>query len=56
MTLLYVSDILMAGSSMIKIGKLKDIFNDEFEMKGIGEVKRIMGMDIMRIHKKSEYF
>ena len=54
--LLYVDDILMAISRKNEIGKFKEILNNEFEMKDLGEAKRIAGMDIMRIHKNMEFF
>lgn len=46
----------MKNSSKNEIIKLKEILNGEFEMKDIGEAKRIVYMYIMRSHKKSELF
>lgn len=52
--LLYVDDILIASSSKEEISKLKDQLNSEFEMKDLGNAKRILGMDIVRNRKKVE--
>ena len=46
--LLYVDDILFTSKDISEIKKLKDLLNVEFEMKDLGYVKRILGMDIMR--------
>jgi len=54
--LLYVDDILMASSDRQEIQKLKKRLNDEFEMKDLGNAKRILGMDIMRDRNKGELF
>jgi len=54
--LLYVDDILIASSDMREIYKLKERLNDEFEMKDLGNGKRILGMDIMRDRNKGEMF
>ena len=52
--LLYVDDILMASFDRQEIQKLKKRLNDEFEMKDLGNAKRILGMDIMRDRNKGE--
>jgi hypothetical protein len=39
---LYVNDILMVSSSMNEIRKFKERLNGEFEMKDLGEIKRIL--------------
>ena len=40
--LLYVDDILIASKSKVEIGKLKLQLNEEFEMKNLGEAKKIL--------------
>lgn len=50
--LLYVDDMLVAGSSMIEIKKLKEQLSTEFEMKDLGEAKQILGMRICRDKQK----
>lgn len=54
--ILYDDDTLMASSRKNEIVKLKEILNDEFEMKDLDEAKIIGGMNIMRSRKKSELF
>ncbi|CAJ2651441.1 unnamed protein product [Trifolium pratense] len=54
--LLYVDDILMASSDKHEIQKLKEKLNGEFEMKDLGNAKRILGMDILRDQSKGELF
>jgi len=54
--ILYVDDILMASYDMQEIQKLKERLNDGFEMKDLGNAKRILGVDIMRDRNKGELF
>ena len=54
--LLYVDDILMASSSKDEIVKLKEKLNGEFEMKGLGPAKRVLGIDIFKNRDKGELF
>ena len=52
--LLYVDDTLIACHDMEEINHLKKLLSRKFEMKELGEAKRILGMDIIRnISKKS---
>ena len=44
--LLYVDDILIAAKSKVEIGKLKLQLNEEFEMKDLREIRKILGMKI----------
>ncbi|KAG8480687.1 hypothetical protein CXB51_025275 [Gossypium anomalum] len=46
--LLYVDDMLIASKSKVEIERLKTQLNLEFEMKDLGEVKKILGMEICR--------
>jgi len=46
--LLYVDDILVGGSSMKKIVNLKAKLTEEFSMKNLGPMKKILGMRINR--------
>ncbi|KAE8708956.1 hypothetical protein F3Y22_tig00110332pilonHSYRG00622 [Hibiscus syriacus] len=46
--LLYVDDMLIASKSKKEIDKLKAQLNQEFEMKDLGEAKKILGMEICR--------
>ena len=46
--LLYVDDILIAAKNKVEIGKLKLQLNKEFEIKDLGEAKKILGMEIQR--------
>ncbi|KAL0411651.1 UNVERIFIED_CONTAM: Retrovirus-related Pol polyprotein from transposon TNT 1-94 [Sesamum latifolium] len=46
--LLYVDDMLIASKSRIEIEKLKTQLKREFEMKDLGEAKKILGMEITR--------
>lgn len=50
--LLYVYDILIASSDMAEIESLKEDLIGRFEMKDLGDAKRILGMDIMRDRSK----
>ncbi|KAG6689840.1 hypothetical protein I3842_11G194500 [Carya illinoinensis] len=46
--LLYVDDMLVAGSSIEEINKLKKQLSKRFEMKDLGAAKQILGMRIIR--------
>ncbi|GJU83864.1 retrovirus-related pol polyprotein from transposon TNT 1-94 [Tanacetum coccineum] len=46
--LLYVDDMLVAGSDMAEIKKIKRQLSQEFKMKDLGYTKQILGMNIIR--------
>ena len=46
--LLYVDDMLVAGSDMQEIKRLKEQLSREFEMKDLGAARQILGMSIVR--------
>lgn len=46
--LLYVDDILIASKSKKQVEYLKQLLNTEFEMKDLGDAKKILGMEITR--------
>ena len=46
--LLYVDDMLVAGSNMQEINVLKGKLDNSFAMKDLGTVKQILGMTIPR--------
>ena len=46
--LMYLDDILVASCNKCMINDLKSRMNSEFEMKDLGEARRILGVDIKR--------
>ena len=54
--LLYVDDMLIACHDKEEINHLKKLLRREFEMKELGEAKRILGMDIIRNRSKKSLF
>ena len=46
--LLYVDDMLIAGSSIEKINNLKKQLSKQFAIKDLGVAKKILGMRIIR--------
>lgn len=46
--LLYVDDILIASVNKAEVQKLKTVLSEEFEMKDLGNAKKILGMEITR--------
>ena len=52
--LLYVDDMLIASKDKNEINKLKLSLKSEFEMKDLGEARRILGMVIVRDRKHFE--
>ena len=49
---MYVDDILLAGKSKIDIKKVKTALKEEFDMKELGESKRILDIEITRERTK----
>ena len=49
--LLYIDDMLVAGSNMQEINVLKGKLANSFEMKDLGATKQILGMRITRDRK-----
>jgi len=52
--LLYVDDMLIASKSRSAIDKLKKDLSFEFEMKDLGEAKKVLGMEIERDWKSGK--
>ena len=50
--LLYVDDILIASNSKSQVAELKQILSSEFEIKDLGDAKKILGMEITRDREK----
>ena len=46
--LLYVDDMLIAAKSQVEIDRLKAQLSKEFEMKDLGEAKKLLGMESNR--------
>ncbi|GJX40790.1 retrovirus-related pol polyprotein from transposon TNT 1-94 [Tanacetum coccineum] len=46
--LLYVDDMLIACKSKAEIGSTKSLLKKKFDMKELGEAKKILGMEIIR--------
>jgi len=49
--LLYVDNMLIASKSRSAINKLKKDLSSEFEMKDLGEAKKVLGMEIKKDRK-----
>ena len=54
--LLYVDDMLIATRDKEEIGKVKSQLSAEFEMKDLGEAKKILGMEIVRDRKAGSLY
>ena len=52
--LLYVDDMLVAASDRDEVLKVKSELQLKFEMKDLGEARRILGMDIIRNRSQRE--
>ena len=44
--------MLIACNSFFEVKKLKEFLSSEFDMKDLGEAKKILGMDILRDQSK----
>lgn len=49
--LFYVDDMLLASKDLNEIKRVKELLGSRFEMKDLGEARRILGMDIVRDHE-----
>lgn len=54
--LLYADDMLIASTSNQELQELKFLLKSEFEMKELGEARRILGMKIMRDRERKSLF
>ena len=54
--LLYVDDMLVACKSRTEIEALKQLLNSEFDMKDLGQAKKILGMEIRRNRERGTMF
>ncbi|KAG8493067.1 hypothetical protein CXB51_010376 [Gossypium anomalum] len=54
--LLYVNDKLIAAKDKGEIRKVKAQLSEEFEMKDLGPVKKILGMEILKNRKESKLY
>ena len=54
--LLYVDDMLIASQSLREIELLKQKLKAEFEMKELGEARKILGMEISRDQQHRKIF
>ncbi|XP_048328464.2 receptor-like protein 9DC3 [Ziziphus jujuba] len=54
--LLYVDDMLIACKHMDEIDNLKKLISSKFDMKDLEEVKKILGIDILRDKENQEIF
>lgn len=52
--LLYVDDMLVVGPNIDEINKVKEQLKADFEIKDLGEVRRILGMDIVRDRERKK--
>lgn len=46
--ILYMDDMFVASKILVEIDKIKKLLSARFEMKDLGQAKRILGMDIGR--------
>ena len=53
--LMYINDMLITSKKQAEIDKLKIQLNQEFEMKDLGEAKKILGMEVNRDKAKGKF-
>ena len=49
--LVYVDDIILAGSSLSEIERIKGLLNDSFKIKDLGKLKYFLGLEVTRSRK-----
>jgi len=53
--LLYVDDMLIAARNKTRVQKLKTQLKKKFDMKDLGEAKKILGMEITRDRSTADF-
>lgn len=51
--LVYVDDLIVCGDSRLEIEKFKSAISKRFNMKDLGDLKRILGMEVKRDREAS---
>lgn len=51
--LVYVDDLVLAGNDLIEITKMKQLLDDKFSIKDLGNLKFFLGFEIVRSQKES---
>lgn len=54
--LLYVNEMLLISKERSKVGRMKEMLRSEFDMKDLGPVSKILGMNIARKGDKGILF
>ena len=54
--ILYVDDMLLAGTNIDEIANLKSKLNENFDMKDLGDASHILGMRIVQNRDKKVLF
>ena len=53
---LYVDDMLVAAATLTEVQEIKESLKNRFEMKDLGEARRILGIDILRDRKEGRLY
>ena len=51
MLLVYVDDVLIACNDKVKIDRFKVLLDDRFKLKGLGDLKYFLGLEVARSAK-----
>ena len=51
MLLVYVDDVLIACNDKVKIDRFKVLLDDKFKLKGLGDLKYFLGLEVARSAK-----
>ena len=51
--ILYVDDMLVACKDLFEVENLKALLSSEFDMKDLGEAKKILGMELLRVGQRA---
>ena len=52
---IYVDDMIIVGKSMAQINKIKEQLHQKFDMTDLGEIKTLLGMEIVRFQDGSVF-
>jgi hypothetical protein len=52
---IYVDDIIIIGKSIAKIDRIKDKLHQKFDITDLGEIKTLLGMEIVRFQDGSVF-
>ena len=55
MIAIYVDDMIIVGKNIAEIDRIKDELRQKFDMTNLGEIKTLLGIEIVRFQDSSVF-